>query len=251
MSIKKGYCLDDDYDFILKLVLTGDSGVGKSNILLRYTDNRFVAGSKPTIGVEFANKSVKIEDKTIKASVWDTAGQEVFKAVTAVYYRGAQGALLVYDISRHKTFENCETWLREIRNFAADDIPCVLVGNKCDLRHLRDVTVEEGKELAEKNGLYFMETSAKDAENIEAAFEVLFKSILERKYNVRSKSDLSVPSTDQPDADAPLSGRDTRIIKLSEEDRVDENGTKQTTHGNNSTNLKERLRPKQCSGCKT
>jgi hypothetical protein len=91
------------------------------------------------------------------------------------YYRGAQGALLVYDITRRKTFENCTTWLKEIRNFAAEDIPCVLVGNKCDLRHLRDVSIEEGKAVAEEHGLYFMETSAKDAENVEEAFGVLFR----------------------------------------------------------------------------
>ena len=128
---------------VLTVVLIGDSGVGKSNLLSRFTRNEFNLDSKSTIGVEFATRSIQVDSKTIKAQIWDTAGQERYRAITSAYYRGAVGALLVYDISKHQTYENVTRWLKELRDHADTNIVIMLVGNKSDLRHLRAVPTEE------------------------------------------------------------------------------------------------------------
>ncbi len=132
----------------LPVVLIGDSGVGKSNLLSRFTRNEFNLDSKSTIGVEFATRSIQVDSKTIKAQIWDTAGQERYRAITSAYYRGAVGALLVYDISKHQTYENVTRWLKELRDHADANIVIMLVGNKSDLRHLRAVPTEEAKAFA-------------------------------------------------------------------------------------------------------
>ncbi|CAL9213931.1 unnamed protein product [Arabidopsis halleri] len=168
------YRADEEYDYLFKLVLIGDSGVGKSNLLSRFTKNEFNLESKSTIGVEFATKTTKVEGKVVKAQIWDTAGQERYRAITSAYYRGAVGALLIYDVTRHATFENAARWLRELRGHTDPNIVVMLIGNKCDLRHLVAVKTEEAKAFAERESLYFMETSALDATNVESAFtEVL------------------------------------------------------------------------------
>src|SRR5277367_6415707 len=133
---------------ISSVVLIGDSGVGKSNLLSRFTRNEFNLDSKSTIGVEFATRSIQVDAKTIKAQIWDTAGQERYRAITSAYYRGAVGALLVYDISKHQTYENVTRWLKELRDHADQNIVIMLVGNKSDLRHLRAVPTEEAKSYA-------------------------------------------------------------------------------------------------------
>lgn len=169
-----GYRADDEYDYLFKLVLIGDSGVGKSNLLSRFTKNEFNLESKSTIGVEFATRSLNIDSKVVKAQIWDTAGQERYRAITSAYYRGAVGALLVYDVTRKATFENAARWLRELRDHTDPNIVVMLIGNKSDLRHLVAVPTEEGKALAEQEGLCFLETSALEATNVEQAFtEVL------------------------------------------------------------------------------
>uniref|UniRef100_A0A8C4R442 small monomeric GTPase n=1 Tax=Eptatretus burgeri TaxID=7764 RepID=A0A8C4R442_EPTBU len=160
----------EDYDFLFKVVLIGDSGVGKSNLLSRFTRNEFNLESKSTIGVEFATRSIQVDGKIVKAQIWDTAGQERYRAITAAYYRGAVGALLVYDIAKHQTYENVELWLKELRDHADSNIVIMLVGNKSDLRHLRAVTTEEARTFAEKHDLSFIETSALDSTNVESAF---------------------------------------------------------------------------------
>eukprot|EP00124_Ichthyophonus_hoferi_P002778 Ihof_evm5s205 gene=Ihof_evmTU5s205 len=160
----------DVYDYLFKIVLIGDSGVGKSNLLSRFTRNQFSLETKSTIGVEFATRSIQIEGKTIKAQIWDTAGQERYRAITSAYYRGAVGALLVYDIAKHKTYENVQRWLTELRNHADSDIVIMLVGNKSDLKHLRSVPEEDARTYAEQEGLRFIETSALEATNVEDAF---------------------------------------------------------------------------------
>lgn len=132
----------------LLVVLIGDSGVGKSNLLSRFTRNEFNLDSKSTIGVEFATRSIQVDSKTIKAQIWDTAGQERYRAITSAYYRGAVGALLVYDISKHQTYENVTRWLKELRDHADANIVIMLVGNKSDLRHLRAVPTDEAKSFA-------------------------------------------------------------------------------------------------------
>lgn len=160
------------------MVLIGDSGVGKSNLLSRFTRNEFNLESKSTIGVEFATKSIKTaEGKTIKAQIWDTAGQERYRAITSAYYRGAVGALLVYDISKTQTFNNVERWLKELRDHADVNIVIMLVGNKSDLRHLRAVSEEEGVAFAEKEGLFHMETSALDSTGVETSFQQILTEI--------------------------------------------------------------------------
>lgn len=166
-----------EYDYLYKVVLIGDSGVGKSNLLSRFTRNEFNLETKSTIGVEFATRSIQADGKTIKAQIWDTAGQERYRAITSAYYRGAVGALLVYDISKQVTFKNVERWLTELRENAAQNIVIMLVGNKSDLRHLREVPTEAAKEYAEKNGLSFIETSALDSTNVELAFQNILTEI--------------------------------------------------------------------------
>uniref|UniRef100_A0A8C9A8E9 Ras-related protein Rab-25 n=1 Tax=Prolemur simus TaxID=1328070 RepID=A0A8C9A8E9_PROSS len=135
-----------------QVVLIGDSGVGKSNLLSRFTRNEFNLESKSTIGVEFATRSIQVDGKTIKAQIWDTAGQERYRAITSAYYRGAVGALLVYDIAKHLTYENVERWLKELRDHADSNIVIMLVGNKSDLRHLRAVPTDEARAFAGESG---------------------------------------------------------------------------------------------------
>ncbi|KAH7438681.1 hypothetical protein KP509_04G026400 [Ceratopteris richardii] len=170
-------------DYIFKIVLTGDSAVGKSNLLSRYARNEFFPSSKTTIGVEFQTQSMVIDGKQIKAQIWDTAGQERFKAVTAAYYRGAVGALVVYDISRRQSFDDIGRCLEELRVHSDMSVVAMLVGNKCDLGHLREVSSEEGRRLAESEGMFFMETSALNSTNVKEAFETVITEI----FNVVSR----------------------------------------------------------------
>ncbi|EFJ22260.1 rab family GTPase [Selaginella moellendorffii] len=168
-------------DYIFKVVLIGDSAVGKSNLLTRYARNEFNHNSKATIGVEFQTQSMRINGKEVKAQVWDTAGQERFRAVTSAYYRGALGALVVYDITRKQTFENISKWLDELRTYGGSSVVTMLVGNKCDLTDIREVSVEEGKELAESENLFFMETSALASTNVKTAFQNVVREIFDAK----------------------------------------------------------------------
>ncbi|KAI9471217.1 Rab GTPase ypt31 [Coemansia sp. RSA 989] len=168
---------NDEYDYLFKIVLIGDSGVGKSNLLSRFTRNEFNLESKSTIGVEFATRSIQVDGKVIKAQIWDTAGQERYRAITSAYYRGAVGALLVYDIAKHPTYENVSRWLKELRDHADSNIVIMLVGNKSDLRHLRAVPTDEAKQFAAENGLFFIETSALDSSNVEQSFQQILTEI--------------------------------------------------------------------------
>lgn len=184
------YRADDDYDYLFKVVLIGDSGVGKSNLLSRFTRNEFNLESKSTIGVEFATRSIHVDDKIVKAQIWDTAGQERYRAITSAYYRGAVGALLVYDVTRHVTFENIERWLKELRDHTDSSIVIMLVANKADLRHLRAVSTEDAKSFAERENLFFMETSALESLNVENAFS----EVLTQVYHVVCRKALDIGS---------------------------------------------------------
>ncbi|CAD5320295.1 unnamed protein product [Arabidopsis thaliana] len=191
------YKAEDDYDYLFKVVLTGDSGVGKSNLLSRFTRNDFSHDSRSTIGVEFATRSIQVDDKIVKAQIWDTAGQERYRAITSAYYRGAVGALLVYDVTRHVTFENVERWLKELRDHTDANTVIMLVGNKADLNHLRAISTEEVKDFAERENTFFMETSALEAINVENAFTEVVTQI----YRVVSKKALDAgddPTTALP-----------------------------------------------------
>ncbi|KAF2296156.1 hypothetical protein GH714_036410 [Hevea brasiliensis] len=162
-------------------------GVGKSNILSRFTRNEFCLESKSTIGVEFATRTLQVEGKTVKAQIWDTAGQERYRAVTSAYYRGAVGALLVYDITKRQTFDNVQRWLRELRDHADSNIVIIMAGNKSDLNHLRAVPTEDAQLLAEKESLAFLETSALEALNVEKAFQTILLDV----YQIISKKALA------------------------------------------------------------
>jgi Ras-related protein Rab-2A len=168
------------YDYLFKYIVIGQSGVGKSCLLLQFTDKRFHTEHDLTIGVEFGARMVTIDGKAMKLQIWDTAGQENFKAITRSYYRGAHGALLVYDITRRETFDHLKDWLREVHEHSNKEIVIMLIGNKCDLESKRAVSTEEGKRFAEENKLYFMETSAKTAHNVEEAFLATARKIYEK-----------------------------------------------------------------------
>ncbi|KAK3038351.1 hypothetical protein RJ639_031447, partial [Escallonia herrerae] len=168
---------EEGEEYLFKIVIIGDSAVGKSNLLSRYARNEFNLHSKATIGVEFQTRSIEIDGKEVKAQIWDTAGQERFRAVTSAYYRGAVGALIVYDITRRTTFESVKRWLEELNTHSDTTVAKILVGNKCDLENIRDISVEEGKNLAEAEGLFFMETSALDSTNVKKAFEIVIREI--------------------------------------------------------------------------
>lgn len=174
----------DDYDYLFKIVLIGDSGVGKSNILSRFTRNEFSVESKSTIGVEFATRSIEIEKKVVKAQIWDTAGQERYRAITSAYYRGAVGALLVYDVTKKETFADVEKWLTELRDHADSKIVIMLTGNKCDLQHLRSVSTQDAEIYAAKEDLLFLETSALNSVNIDTAFQKVLSVIHERSQTL-------------------------------------------------------------------
>ena len=166
-----------NYDVLFKIILIGDSSVGKTNILSRFIRNEFDENSKSTIGVEFGTKNFNLNDKIIKAQIWDTAGQERYRSITSVYYKGAQGCLLVYDITKKPSFENIDKWISDLKNSGDENLSIILIGNKCDLENERKVTKEEAKEKAQFYKLAFIETSALNGTNIEKAFELLLNDI--------------------------------------------------------------------------
>ncbi|CAN8265777.1 unnamed protein product [Cochlearia groenlandica] len=173
-------------DYVFKVVLIGDSSVGKSQLLARFSRNEFSIESKATIGVEFQTRTLAIDNKTIKAQIWDTAGQERYRAVTSAYYRGAVGAMLVYDITKRQSFDHVARWLEELRGHADKNIVIMLIGNKIDLATHRAVPTEDAKEFAQRENLFFMETSALDSINVEPSFITVLTEI----YKIVSKKNL-------------------------------------------------------------
>ncbi|RMX51276.1 hypothetical protein pdam_00004645 [Pocillopora damicornis] len=168
------------YAYLFKYIIIGDTGVGKSCLLLQFTDKRFQPVHDLTIGVEFGARMITIDGKQIKLQIWDTAGQESFRSITRSYYRGAAGALLVYDITRRDTFNHLTTWLEDARQHSSSNMVIMLIGNKSDLEARRDVRKEEGEAFAREHGLIFMETSAKTAANVEEAFINTAKEIYQK-----------------------------------------------------------------------
>ena len=179
------------YKYLFKYIIVGDTAVGKSCLLLQFTDKRFQAIHDLTIGVEFGSRNISIEGEEIKLQIWDTAGQEKFRSITHSYYRGAVGALLVYDITRRETFEHVTTWLGDCKRFSNQDITIMLIGNKADLENARVVSTEEGRTFAQKNGIFFLETSSKTSKNVDEAFLNVAKDVLAKvnagKINLDSK----------------------------------------------------------------
>ena len=165
------------YSYLFKYIIIGDTGVGKSCLLLQFTDKRFRHDHDLTIGVEFGSRMLRLEDKEIKLQIWDTAGQESFRSITRSYYRGAAGALLVYDITRRDTFSHLSNWLQDARENGNPDMVITLVANKTDLDSRRTVSTEEGQKFARENNLIFLEASAKTNSNVEEAFESTARNI--------------------------------------------------------------------------
>ncbi|KAG5265633.1 hypothetical protein AALO_G00244640 [Alosa alosa] len=168
------------YDLLFKLLLIGDSGVGKTCVLFRFSDDAFNTTFISTIGIDFKIKTVELEGKKIKLQIWDTAGQERFHTITTSYYRGAMGIMLVYDITNTKSFENITKWLRNIDEHASEEVERMLLGNKCDMDDKRVVPTAKGEQIAAEHGIRFFETSAKANINIEKAFICLAEDILSK-----------------------------------------------------------------------
>jgi len=165
------------YDRRIKVLLIGESGVGKSNLLLRFADNSFSPSFISTIGIDFKEKNVDIDDKVIKLQVWDTAGQERFRTIVAAYYRSAQGVILVYDVTDARSFNNVKSWIQNIHQNCTEGIRIILVANKIDLKDMRIIDEDRGKELALQYGIEYFETSAKTGANVETAFAYLARQI--------------------------------------------------------------------------
>ncbi|XP_063241187.1 ras-related protein Rab-4B isoform X2 [Bacillus rossius redtenbacheri] len=170
--------MSESYDFLFKFLVIGSAGSGKSCLLHQFIESKFKDGSQHTIGVEFGSKIVNVGGRSVKLQIWDTAGQERFRSVTRSYYRGAAGALLVYDIANRESFNALGNWLSDARTLASPNIVILLVGNKRDLDAEREVTFLEASRFAQENELMFLETSAKTGENVEEAFLKCSKTIL-------------------------------------------------------------------------
>jgi len=184
--------LNPDYDFLFKLLLIGDSGVGKSCLLLRFADDTYTDSYISTIGVDFKIRTIELEGKHVKLQIWDTAGQERFRTITSSYYRGAHGIIIVYDITDRESFTNVKAWLAEVEKYAHSEVNKLLVGNKSDMRGMASqestVSVEESKEFAETMQMDWLETSAKESTNVEDAFHSIATQIKARMAETTMES---------------------------------------------------------------
>jgi Ras-related protein Rab-11A len=180
---------DEDYEMMVKVIIIGDSSVGKTNIMSKYLKNQFLENSKATVGVEFGSKLFTINGHNIKAQIWDTAGQEKYKAITGAYYKGSKGAFVVYDITRKETFESVEKWINDLKVAGDSKLTILLIGNKCDLEDRRQVSKDQGEEKAKSFGCAFMETSAFSGDNISKAFETMISEVYQKYGNENSEDD--------------------------------------------------------------
>jgi len=177
-----------EYDYLFKLLLIGDSGVGKSCLLLRFADDTYTESYISTIGVDFKIRTLELDGKTVKLQIWDTAGQERFRTITSSYYRGAHGIIVVYDVTDQESFNNVKQWMNEIDRYANEKVNKMLVGNKCDLTSKKVVQMEDAKQYAETLGIPFLETSAKDSTNVEQAFITMAAEIKARMAQAPAKA---------------------------------------------------------------
>jgi len=172
-----------DYAYLFKYIITGDMGVGKSCLMMRFIEGKFRENHDITIGVEFGSKKVVNDDQTIKLQIWDTAGQENFRSLTRSYYRAAVGALLVYDVTRRDTFLLLEKWIHEVKENSAAHLTMLLIGNKSDCEDEREVSFFEGEQFAKEHGLLFLETSAKTGSYVDDVFMQMTKIVHEKVKN--------------------------------------------------------------------
>ncbi|KAH6566357.1 hypothetical protein BASA50_004565 [Batrachochytrium salamandrivorans] len=172
--------MNPEYDYLFKLLLIGDSGVGKSCLLLRFADDTYTESYISTIGVDFKIRTIELEGKTVKLQIWDTAGQERFRTITSSYYRGAHGIIVVYDVTDQETFNNVKQWLQEIDRYASEGVHKLLVGNKSDLESKKVVDFKTADDFSNQLGIPFLETSAKNATNVEQAFLTMAKQIKDK-----------------------------------------------------------------------
>lgn len=187
-----------EYDFLFKLLLIGDSGVGKSCLLLRFADDTYTESYISTIGVDFKIRTIELEGKTVKLQIWDTAGQERFRTITSSYYRGAHGIIVVYDVTDNESFTHVKQWLTEIDRYASEGVNKLLVGNKSDLTGKKVVEYSVAKEFADQLNIPFLETSAKNATNVEQAFLTMAKQIKDRMGSSSTPSGAAKSSTVTP-----------------------------------------------------
>ncbi|KAM6960984.1 ras-related protein Rab-8B [Aplochiton taeniatus] len=178
------------YDYLFKLLLIGDSGVGKTCLLFRFSEDAFNTTFISTIGIDFKIRTIELNGKRVKLQIWDTAGQERFRTITTAYYRGAMGIMLVYDICNEKSFENIKNWIRNIEEHASSDVEKMILGNKCDMTDRRQVSKDRGEKLAIDYGVKFLETSAKSSVNVEEAFYTIGRDIM---HNLSTKTTDSNP----------------------------------------------------------
>lgn len=172
---------DDTFDFLFKLILIGDSNVGKTCVVQNFKSGIFSEKQQNTIGVDFTVRTLDIEGRKVKMQVWDTAGQERFRTITQSYYRSAHGAMITYDITRRATFDSVKHWIKEVELYGAANVVLVLIGNKCDLEQERQVQFQEACSLAKERGiLAALETSAKESQNVDEAFMVMARELLSR-----------------------------------------------------------------------
>ncbi|XP_075996752.1 ras-related protein Rab-8B [Genypterus blacodes] len=184
------------YDYLFKLLLIGDSGVGKTCLLFRFSEDSFNTTFISTIGIDFKIRTIELDGKRVKLQIWDTAGQERFRTITTAYYRGAMGIMLVYDIGNEKSFENIKNWIRNIEEHASSDVEKMVLGNKCDMTDRRQVSKDRGEKLAIDYGVKFLETSAKTSLNVEEAFYTMGRDIL---HNLSTKTtDTNAGGTSRP-----------------------------------------------------
>ena len=204
-EIKEGEEETQKTKLSLKILLIGDSEVGKTSILVKYTEHIFPEDHISTIGVEYKDKNIKKDNYNIRLQIWDTAGQERFRSITKSIYRNANGVLFIYDVTKKDTFNNIKNWIKDLENFE-NDIKSIIIGNKIDLDDKREVNKNDLEELAKKYNMPFIETSAKNNINIEECFDLMVNEILKEKddntiiklFSRKTKSDLSI-STEKPE----------------------------------------------------
>jgi len=170
----------DKIDYMIKLLVIGDSGTGKTCLIRKFSENNFTPEFVSTMGIDFRTRDIDVNGKKVRFQIWDTAGQERFRTITASYYRGAKGILMLYDISNARSFDNIRSWIREAESRAEDSAEKMIVGSKCDLIDQRDVSREKAKELANEVGIDCMETSALDGTNVELIFTLMANKIIQK-----------------------------------------------------------------------